>query len=327
MRKPLLALTLLLWPFAAHAECIGTNLIDALPPAERTLLEQRANAVPFSQGNIWFATKGDARITLVGTYHLNDPRHRATVKDLREDLAASSVLLVEAGPDEEAALKQMLAADPGRLLNQNGPTLPEALPQPVWAQLSDAMRTRDIPPVFAAKMQPWYVATLLAVPACHFTEVAAAQGLDKLLIASATGKGIPIKGLEPFDTLFTVFDQIPLADQIEMLMETLGTAGDLEADMAVTLSDSYFRGENQLFWEFSRQQMLDLPGAQPEMVARQFDLVQSLLMTDRNRKWLPVIEQATAKGPVFVAVGALHLPGEAGLLNLLTQDGWVVEPW
>lgn len=48
------------------------------------------------------------------------------------------------------------------------------------------------------------------------------------------------------------------------------------------------------------------------------------LLDQRNRNWIPVIE--AAKGDrIVVAAGALHLPGEAGLLNLLQQEGYRLE--
>ena len=184
-----------------------------------------------------------------------------------------------------------------------------------------ALTARGIPPVFAARMQPWYLSTLLSMPACQLAQMAAAQGLDKRLMAAAAAKGLPIKGLEPYDTLFRMFDSFTPADQTQMLLDTMATVGPVENDMAVTLADSYFRGDNRLFWEFTRKQMLDQPGADPANVARQFQLVEQALMIRRNRAWLPVIEDAAARGPVVVAFGALHLAGSEGVLNLLQAQG------
>ena len=48
------------------------------------------------------------------------------------------------------------------------------------------------------------------------------------------------------------------------------------------------------------------------------------LIDQRNRAWIPVIE-AAAGSSIVVAAGALHLPGEAGVLNLLQQQGYTLE--
>ena len=136
------------------------------------------------------------RITLIGTFHLDDPRHDAIIDRLTPLVHAATALMVEAGPEEEAALMAHVGKHPELLINEAGPTLPEALPEADWLRLSDALRARSIPPFFAAKMQPWYVSTLLAVPACQFAQTAAQNGLDRRLMALAKAEGAahPVAG-------------------------------------------------------------------------------------------------------------------------------------
>ena len=321
----LFALTFLLAPLTVQAECTGQNLITALPPDQLAALQTAADAAPFARGNLWHATKADQSITLVGTFHLDDPRHDATVARLTAHLQAATTLLVEAGPAEEAALKAHVAAHPERLINQTGPTLPEALTQADWLRLAQALRARGIPPFFAAKLQPWYVATLLAVPACQFAEGLAMNGLDRRLIAAAEARGLTITALEPYDTIFSIFDSFAAPDQLAMLVQSLdaGATGD---DMAITLADSYFAGESRLFWEFSKLQLQTLSGLTASEAASEFALVDAALVSRRNHAWTPRITAAAANGPLVVAFGALHLPGEGGVLNLLALQGWTVTP-
>ena len=324
MRLLTILILALLAPHGLRADCApGQNLIQTLPAEQHAVLQSAADAAPFAHGNLWHATRGAQHITLVGTFHLADPRHQATLTALAPDLATATALLVEAGPVEQAALKADFAAHPDRLLHP-GPTLPETLSPQDWARLSTALAARNIPPFFAARLQPWFVATLLAVPAC---QTAPGDGLDQLLITAATSQHLPVVALEPFDTLFRIFGTISDTDQTDMLLETLATTGALEADTARTLSDSYFAGESRLFWEFSRYQLLQLPGADPVEIDHQFALVQDKVITDRNHAWLPVIEAQAAHGPLIVAFGALHLAGDTGVLALLQQDGWIITPW
>ena len=319
----LATLTLIVAAFAADAECVGQNLINALPSDQRAALTIAADAVPYPKGNLWRASKAGQTITLIGTYHLGDPRHDAMFALVASDLARATALLVEAGPDEEAALKSYVASHPERLINQTGPTLPEALPKADWLRLTDALRARGIPSVFAAKLQPWYVSTLLAIPACQFDSAAARNGLDQRLMDAATARALPVMALEPYDTLFTIFDSFTAQDQLTMLVQTLDAAA-ADEDMAITLSDSYFAGENRLFWEFSKFQVRALSGVTKAEADREFALVEEAMLNRRNRAWLPVITGAAAEGPLVVAFGALHLSGDQGVLNLLAQDGWTV---
>ena len=54
-------------------------------------------------------------------------------------------------------------------------------------------------------------------------------------------------------------------------------------------------------------------------------LVQDLLVA-RNRNWLPAIQRETARQPTLFAVGAAHLLGSHGLIELLRQQGYRVTP-
>lgn len=328
MRRLLLALCLL-WPSltpatSPAAECNGRDLIAALPAESQAALRARAE-VPFARGNLWTATKDGGSITLVGTYHLNDPRFDPVIAALGPVLDKASALLVEAGPEEETALKAKIAAEPGLILLPQGPTLPERMTETDWQRLSDALKARGMVPFMVAKMQPWLVASMLEMPACMFPLAAGTdQGLDKRLMAEADRRGVPIHSLEPFDTVLKIFANFSTEDQLAMLNQTVAADAD-SADMAATLSAAYFAGESRLFWEFSRQEMTHLPGMTPTEVDREMGLVEVAMITSRNEAWIPVLEQAARKGPVLAAFGALHLPGEKGVLNLLAQQGWTVK--
>lgn len=49
-------------------------------------------------------------------------------------------------------------------------------------------------------------------------------------------------------------------------------------------------------------------------------------LDDRNEKWIPQLLPLLDKGNAFIAVGALHLPGERGLLSLLEAEGYQLRP-
>lgn len=311
-------------PARAVTGCEGQDLIAALPDADRAALEQAAASVPYPQGNLWRATRDGQTATLLGTYHLDDPRHADTIAAVLPDLEAATRLLVEAGPEEEALLMQTVGRDTSLILLPDGQSLIDLLPADDWAMLSAALRTRGMPGFMAARFRPWYISVLLSVPACAMPTAAENNGLDKQLIALATDRDLPVQALEPFDTAFRIFETMPMDAQIGMIRSSLALESQAEDQMA-TLAAAYFRQDSRIIWEFLRKVTLTLPGMTPEKVATEFAAMEGALMNDRNRAWIPVIEQAAAQGPVFVAFGALHLSGEQGVLNLLAQAGWRLE--
>ena len=305
------------------AACAGTDLIAALPPEVRASLRAAADAVPFPVGNYWRATKDGMQVSLLGTYHLDDPRHVGLILAVAPALKAATALLVEAGSKEEAELMALLARDPSAILAPEGPTLAETLPDAEWQRPAQAMRDRGIPPMMASRFRAWYVTMLLSVPPCALKVAAAGNGLDKRVIALAEAQGVPVTALEPFDTALKLFDKMDAAAQLAMIRATLALE-DQAADQMATLAVTYFSQDSRMIWEYSRHAARDLPGMTPDKIEAEFAAMEEALMSARNRGWIPVIEATAAKGPVFAAFGALHLSGDEGVLALLQARGWAI---
>lgn len=306
------------------AECVGENLLDLMPPADRAALDAKAAEVPYPTGNYWRATKDGQTVTMIGTYHLEDPRQDATRAIIAPAISAARTVLVEAGPEEEAQLMARLADEPSLMMITEGPTLLEQMDPADWDRLAAAMTDRQIPPFMAAKFQPWYVTLMLSIPACGMETMADANGLDATVIAAAQDQNIPLRALEPYDTVFSIFGGMSNAEQIDMIKTTLAME-DSAVDMSVTLADAYFAEDSRVIWELLKQVSLELPGYTPEKVQAEFAQMEESMMSARNRNWIPVIEGAAKDGPVFAAFGALHLSGHDGVLALMERAGWRLE--
>jgi uncharacterized protein len=322
-RLVLAALSLVLPLNPAQAECVGTNLIAALPAETRDALVAKASGEPFAKGNFWRATRGDQVLHLIGTYHADDPRHDATLSAITPLIQRATTLLVEAGPDEEKALMDRMAREPGLMLITDGPTLPELLPKEEWQDLAAAMSERGIPAFMAAKFRPWYISVVLSLPSCGMADMAE-RGLDGMVMQIAGQANVPVRALEPYDTVFGIFGDLSMQDQLSMIRATMA-AEDRSEDFAITLADTYFAQDSRLIWEFMRYQALQVPDQSPAQVEAEFARMEDAMMVRRNRAWIPVIEAAAAKGPVFAAFGSLHLSGKNGVLNLLQDAGYTLE--
>ncbi|WP_136682426.1 TraB/GumN family protein [Falsirhodobacter xinxiangensis] len=308
----------------AFAECNGRNLIDTLPGERRAELDAAVAAQPFASGNRWLAVRGDERLTIVGTYHMNDPRLDVEAAALQATVADAATVLVEAGPDEEAQLLKHMGENPALVTITDGPTIPEQLSEEDWSALGAAVSARGIPPFMAAKFQPWYLSMMLSIPPCQ-SGADATFGFDKRIIALAKRAGTPIAALEPWDTVLGLFAEMPPEEQLDMIRMTLPMEKQ-SADYAVTLADSYFAGDARQMWEFMRLSAADMPGYDTARADAEFAQMEHVLMVERNRAWIPVIEAAAEHGPVLAAFGALHLAGHDGVLNLLRERGFEISP-
>lgn len=316
--------TLLLLASPAFAACTGTNLLANPDAATKDWLHTALAAQPYATGNFWRATRGTDVIHIIGTYHLDDPRHDATMAALTPLIASATTILVEAGPTEESALKSAMAKNPDLLFITHGPSLMEQMTKEEWATVSAAMQARGIPPFMAAKFQPWYLSMMLGIPPCAMAQMAAQNGLDKRIIAAAKITNTPILALEPFDTLFGIFDRLTPEEQLGMIRSTLPFESQI-ADFSVTMADAYFAQDSRRPWEYMRLISQTAPGYTPKKADAEFAAMESALMITRNQSWIPVLESTAAKGPTLAAFGALHLSGPNGVLALLERAGFSLE--
>lgn len=307
------------------AQCVGENLLDALTPAKRAELAATVSNHPYPSGNLWRAQKGDSIIHVMGTIHLSDPRLEDYLNPIWPVVEAADLVLVEANLESLENLKSALLADQSLLFIGDGPTLPERLTEAEWQQLSTEMAARGMPSFMVSKMQPWYVAITLSMPPCIMPMVAAQNGVDQRIMTRAKHHGITTTALEPFDTLFSLFNGADADIGLEMLRAALAVSEDADA-MIATMLEAYLTGENRAIWELSRIQAKESTPQNPEAGQATFNAMEAKLLDNRNINWMPVILNAAEDTDnILIAVGAAHLSGKDGLLNLLEKSGYTLQ--
>ena len=309
----------------AAALCVGDNYLDQLSDEQRRDLDEMVADIPYSSGLVWEAQKGADHLTVVGTMHLYDPRLEPILDRVDENVSAADIILVEASPEDQAALQQTMTSDPSMLFITEGPTLPELLEEDTWMMLADAGADRNIPAIVLAKMQPWYVSIVLSMPPCAMEDAIAGRvGLDHMIMATASESNVPVLSLEDPMQLFDIFRDEPLEEQLDVLRMGL-MEPDLQQQMFVAMLDRYFAEDIGTLWEMTRLAMDDVPALSTEEATALFNDTQAALLDERNANWMPVITKATEEhDDIIVAVGAAHLIGENGILNLLANDGWTL---
>lgn len=325
MLRALITCLLIIVSAPAFARCEGTSLLDTLAVDQQADLNAAVAAAPYPQGLLWRAKKGDTTIHLVGTMHVYDARLDPVLARIVPLIPTTDLILLETTKAAEAQLQADLTTQPDLLFLTEGPTLPDMLPEAAWQILADQARDRQIPAFMAAKFQPWYLALMLAVPPCAMEGMMTGQrGLDHMIMDQAEIAEVPTQALEPYNTLFTLFENESMEEQIEMLQATIAMNRDADALFA-TLLDLYFAQEHVRAWHFSRLAALDMPDASPSDINAMFDEMEQMLLIRRNLNWMPVIAEATTShDSLIIAVGAAHLGGTQGVLNLLSQDGFTL---
>jgi hypothetical protein len=319
----LLALMTLAAPL--EAACAGRDLAPGMTPEQRAAVAERLAATPHASGNHWRARRGAAVLHLIGTLHLSDPRLAAPAARLRPVIAGADLLLVEMAGADRAGFEAEMARRPEMMVLAEG-SLPDLLPEAEWQALSSALRARGLPPLMGARMQPWLISMLMAVPPCLDAASAGRNGLDARLEAQAAEAGVPVRSLEPPQTAFRIFAEMPMAMQLAMVRATLVGRAAAE-DLFETMLRAYFAEAHAEILATSAVLGAEASPLSAAESAAITTLMEERLLAERNHRWLPVLLQALEdhEGPVVAAFGAGHLSGEEGVLRLLEAEGFTLE--
>ena len=307
-------------PAAVQAACEGRDLRPALSTDQKTQLQQAVEGIPFPEGNHWIASKGDTTLHLIGTLHANDPRMDTVIERLTPTLAQADAFYFEVTKAEMDAFEADLAQDMSPILITSGPTLIDLMSEEDWAELARGLAERGIPGWMAAKMRPWFLSMMLGIPPCMMQDPSANHGMDARLDELAGELGIPRYSLEEIDDLMTLFDSYPIEEQVQSLVRMADAMGGSE-DQLATMANAYLEEKHVEILQLARLQGLEESGLSPEVFDEEWNSFEQKLLVERNTNWMQHILDIQDR-TVVIAVGAGHLGGDHGLLNLLQQSGY-----
>lgn len=140
--------------------------------------------------------------------------------------------------------------------------------------------------------------------------------MEKLVMDEAGKSNVDVKGLETFDYQLGIFDKIPYKLQAQQLVKMINEADSgngSDVDEIKILTDAYRNQELNKMDELTKED--------PTIGG-----FADILLYDRNANWVKKLQQLMPDNSLVIAVGAGHLPGKKGVLNLLRDAGYKVEP-
>jgi uncharacterized protein YbaP (TraB family) len=323
MHMRLAALSLLLLAVAgqAHASCAGRDLIAELKtanPAAYASVEAEARATPTGDGLLWRIESGAATPSfLFGTVHVSDPRIVTLAPEVRRAFEASSTLAVEIADLSDPELPKGLVK---HALFEKGGTLDD-IPPVVKSQIDAALEARGLPPQVAGYLKPWFLVLALGMPPCVAKQQAGEspdKSLDGSLIKSARDGGKPVVGLETPDEQIDAFKALD-EGLVRRALISSARLEPLSEDLHETLLQTYLNRRIAMM-----EPSLKPTAALSDEEASDMKELTRAMTDDRNvtmvERGLPLVRT----GGVFIAVGALHLPGALGLVEQFRRAGFTV---
>lgn len=319
--------TLLLVAGQARAEapaCTGSDMLAELArqdPATAEKIEREAAATPNGKGLLWkLEREGQIPSFLFGTMHMTDPRVISLPPAAKAAYDASAIVVIETMDVlDQAGMMAALMKKP-ELTMFTGDTTLTSLLSPEDIKVVDAgLAARGIPLASVARMKPWMLSAMVALPPCEMARKSdGAPVLDVKLAEEAKASGKALAGLESAEDQLQAMASLPMDFHIRGLVETL-KLGDRMDDVVETMVALYLRGDIGMFWPLFRAV---LPSSSEDQAG--YAAFEETLVTARNRTMAERAEPILAEGSAFIAVGALHLPGPEGLVELFRKAGYEV---
>lgn len=264
----------------------------------------------FEQGLLWRIEKpGVGPSYAFGTIHIDDPRVLELPPAVTHALRRSKTYTMEMLTDEAARRKFTRAS---RLAD--GKDLPALLGSDLYRQVAERMGARGVSEAATRRLKPWSVMLTLLLPRERPVVI-----LDSVLYQSAQEQKKPVFALETVEEQIEAFDGMPVDVQIELL-ETVVRHEDDVSQMTKDLIRAYLDRDLKRMWQINARFMALDHGTEAAN-----DVFLERVLFRRNERMARSLQPRLEQGGAFVAVGALHLYGERGVLARLEQQGYRIK--
>jgi uncharacterized protein YbaP (TraB family) len=261
------------------------------------------------QGLLYTISKdGQLRGYLLGTVHSDDPRVLNFSEKFIGALDSCDSFAMELVPNQPTLSRLM-----DYMHYADGTTLESRIGPERYAGVLEAASQYHLGPDQISTMKVWAAMMTLSIPPPE-------NGLfmDLSLALRAAGNGLDVVGLETLDEQLAFLENMPMDQQLLLLDQALEEFESLHVFYDELIA-AYLKKDLQALQDQSDDQFEQLP----EEVG---DYFFAEGIDARNKRMADRLNTQLESAKVFAAVGALHLPGEYGLVELMRAAGFEVKP-
>lgn len=270
-------------------------------------------SIPSHAAFLWEVSSMTNKIYLYGTVHAGKQEWYPLPSVVEEAFADSPVLVVEADITDTEALRK---AQPATLAPPD--TLSKHVDPEVYRRFLKLLPRFHLPEAQLVQMKPFMAVSLLVFADWARLGYQPGFGVDSYLIAKAHNNNKPVRELEGLDAQVELMDSLT-DEQNKAIFE--GTVDALESGAA----DQQIQGMVKAWKDGDPKGMLEIARRYNEKVKGAAELEDKFVWS-RHDAMAKKIESYLndTKDHAFVAVGALHLAGPRGLVEILRRRGYIV---
>jgi uncharacterized protein YbaP (TraB family) len=261
---------------------------------------------------LWRVRSEKNSIYILGSIHFLKKESYPLKKSIEQAFDASKKLVLEIDLQSVTPEKtQQVTLEKG--LFRDGTTLQQNVAKETYDLTEQRAQELGIDLRAMNPLKPWLVALTLTTMKLQKLGFDPGYGIDRHFAERARRGGKSTGGLETMEFQLGLFDGMARRDQEMMLRETLKELDRLDHGVE-QIVQLWLKGDVGSLEEWLLAGMREYPEVHEKVIA------------ERNRRWLPQIEKMIAQGEsAMVIVGAAHLVGREGVIELLKQRGYMVE--
>lgn len=310
-------------PVRSHQEatCQGESIIaelDRKDPQLTARILRDAAAVKNSEAMLWRVERdGGTPSYLFGTIHVTDRSLQALSPRALSALRASSTVALETLEESSKTFGYTMARA-GKLMSARDKPLQRYLDEDELKVVERSVSQAGYPAELALGIRPWGATLFLSGSPCEAAGTHSAKPIDLIVAEEAKRAVLKLVGLETmleqFESLAAIDDEV----QVSWLKASIASHDRLH-DVGHTLAELYRFRRLDAVWQLTRE-MAPTAGLTDANLAA----IRAGLVGARNSRLvarsLPLVEA----GGAFVAVGALHLSGDDGMVETLRRHGFIL---
>lgn len=201
-----------------------------------------------------------------------------------------------------------------KLYMKDNKSLKDLLTKEEYTKVNTFFKSKGLPLIFLERMKPMFLTVLTYGDASpNALQEGKMKSYEFSFLELANQLNYPTGGLETIDFQIGVFDKIPYEVQAKMLVESIDQSSD---------EDMEFQKMVALYKTQDIQKLVNSIGEEGNGISDYEDI----LLNERNKNWIPIIIREAQTQPSFFAVGAGHLGGKNGILNLLREKNVILRP-
>jgi uncharacterized protein YbaP (TraB family) len=260
---------------------------------------------------LWMVTKDDSQDTsfVFGTMHIIQKEYFFFPDVLKDVISASDLVVLEIGEEMNNPFKAMnlLKLEEGKSMFDffNEAQTDSLL---AWAQNEMGYSEETFRTMFG-KMKPFVIVSAASAG----DMLKNSESYERTIMKIQKEKEIKLEGLETLEEQMSIFDDLTDEEQAKMVMEAIKGGDEANKELQEMI---------RLYTTQNIDSMYQMIHNDSDAIANK----ESEFLDDRNTKWIPKMEKMMLDKRVFFAVGAAHLGGDIGVLELLRKEGFHVTP-